>query len=103
MFASDIYCGMQKKMITGTTTLAKIQDCYRNQFWCQTRVFREFKRRLFYQDLIEQLTNSRDSFKWSFYCLTNVSLVATQVLGIPIGQTEIEIPQFILKSRVFGL
>ena len=64
--------------------------------------FKLLKQDIFSTDFIEKLTNFRDSTKWTFFCLTNVSLHATHLSRLPMGSTDqdvIDIPNFIKFSR----
>ena len=64
--------------------------------------FKLLKQEIFSTDFIEKFTNFRDSTKWTFFCLTNVSLHATHLSRLPMGSTDqdvIDIPDFIKSAR----
>ena len=64
--------------------------------------FKLLKQDIFSTDFIENFTNFRDSTKWTFFCLTNVSLHATHLSRLPMGSTDqdvIDIPDFIKSAR----
>ena len=64
--------------------------------------FKLLKQDIFSTDFIEKFTNFRDSTKWSFFCLSNVSLHATHLSRRPMGSTDqdvIGIPDFIKSAR----
>ena len=50
--------------------------------------FKLLKQDIFNTDFIEKFTNIRDSTKWTFFCLTNVSLHATHLSRLPMGRTD---------------
>ena len=64
--------------------------------------FKLLEQEIFSTDFIEKITNFRDSTKWTFFCLTNVSLHATHLSRLPLGSTDqdvIDIPDFIKSAR----
>ena len=64
--------------------------------------FKLLKQEIFSTDFIEKFINFRDSTKWTFFCLTNVSLHATHLSRLPLGSTDqdvIDIPDFIKSAR----
>ena len=67
--------------------------------------FEQFKllnQDIFSTDFIERFTNFRDSTKWTFFCLTNVSLHATHLSRLPMGSTNqdvVDIPDFIKSAK----
>ena len=65
--------------------------------------FKLLKQDIFSTDFIEKFTNFRDSTKWTFFCLTNVSLHATHLSRLPMGSTDqdvIGIPDFIKDDNL---
>ena len=50
--------------------------------------FLSLQRDVLSTDIIEKLSNWRDSTKRTFYCLTNITVTATHIPGKPIGANE---------------
>ena len=60
------------------------------------------KQDIFSTDFIEKITNFRDSTKWTFFSLTNVSLHPTHLPRLPMGSTDqdvVDTPDFIKSAR----
>ncbi len=68
------------------------------QLVCNFKVFKQ-KFDFFDFDIVDHLTNFLDNTKWSFYCLNNISLFATQILGNPMGNNENTFPDYIKNSH----
>ena len=67
--------------------------------------FKLLKQDIFSTEFIEKFTNFRDSTKWSFFCLPNVSLHATHLSRLPMGSTDqdvTDIPDFTNPREVCG-
>ena len=98
----DTFSQRTKLAIIGTTTTqVTIQQSY-PKLVENFEQFKLLKQDIFGTDFIEKFTNFRDSTKWTFFCLTNVSLHATHLSRLPMDSTDqdvVDIPDFIKSER----